>query len=99
VEILASVDDRTELLVMELATRPERTIDGIANGREIVSATPRLVRMRAGLACFVTLAERADELSNAIVAELDRALLQHPARRRARDRIIRGSRPSSTRRT
>ena len=32
VEILASVDDRTDLLVMELATGPERTIDGIANG-------------------------------------------------------------------
>ena len=32
VEILASVDDQTDLLVMELATGPERTIDGIANG-------------------------------------------------------------------
>ena len=57
VEILASVDDRTELLVMELATGPERTIDGIANGREIVLGHPKTREgMRAGLAMyFVTL--------------------------------------------
>jgi carbamoyl-phosphate synthase large subunit len=73
VEILASVDDRTELLVMELATGPERTIDGIANGREIVLGHPKTREgMRAGLAMyFVTLADEGlIALSNAIVAEL-----------------------------
>ncbi len=73
VEILASVDDRTDLLVMELATGPERTIDGIANGREIVLGHPKTREaMRAGLAMyFVTLEDPAlMELGNAIVAEL-----------------------------
>ncbi len=73
VEILASVDDRTELLVMELARGPERTIDGIANGREIVLGHPKTREaMRAGLAMyFVTLADEGlSELSNTIVAEL-----------------------------
>jgi carbamoylphosphate synthase large subunit len=72
-EILASVDDRTELLVMELATGPERTIDGIADGREIVLGHPKTREaMRAGLAMyFETLADEGlMELSNAIVAEL-----------------------------
>jgi carbamoyl-phosphate synthase large subunit len=62
-----------DLLVMELATGGERTIDGIANGREIVLGHPKTREaMRAGLAMyFVTLED--DELmrvSNAIVAEL-----------------------------
>ena len=73
VEILASVDDQTELLVMELATGPERTIDGIADGHEIVLGHPKTREaMRAGLAMyFVTLADEAlMALSNAIVAEL-----------------------------
>jgi carbamoyl-phosphate synthase large subunit len=73
VEILASVDDRTELLVMELATGPERTIDGIANGSEIVLGHPKTREgMRAGLATyFVTLADEGlMELGQAIVAEL-----------------------------
>ncbi len=73
IEILASVDDQTELLVMELAKGPERTIDGIANGREIVLGHPKTREaMRAGLAMyFVTLADDAlIELSNKIVAEL-----------------------------
>jgi carbamoyl-phosphate synthase large subunit len=73
VEILASVDDRTELLVMELATGRERTIDGIANGREIVLGHPKTREgMRAGLAMyFVTLADEGlMALSNEIVAEL-----------------------------
>ena len=73
VEILASVDDRTDLLVMELATGPERTIDGIANGREIVLGHPKTREgMRAGLAMyFVTLDDEGlMGLSNAIVAEL-----------------------------
>jgi carbamoyl-phosphate synthase large subunit len=73
VEILASVDDQTDLLVMELATGPERTIDGIANGSEIVLGHPKTREaMRAGLAMyFVTLEDEAlMTLSNAIVAEL-----------------------------
>ena len=47
----------TELLVMELATGAERTIDGIANGSEIVLGHPKTREaMRAGLAMyFVTL--------------------------------------------
>jgi carbamoyl-phosphate synthase large subunit len=62
-----------DLLVMELATGGERTIDGIANGKEIVLGHPKTREsMRAGLAMyFVTLED--DELmrlSNAIVAEL-----------------------------
>ena len=46
-----------DLLVMELATGGERTIDGIANGREIVLGHPKTREaMRAGLAMyFVTL--------------------------------------------
>ncbi|MGH3002359.1 MAG: ATP-grasp domain-containing protein, partial [Gaiellaceae bacterium] len=62
-----------DLLVMELAQGGETTIDGIANGREIVLGHPKTREgMRAGLAMyFVTLAdEELMELSNAIVAEL-----------------------------
>ena len=73
VEILGSVDDRTELLVMELATGPERTIDGIANGREVVLGHPKTREaMRAGLAMyFVTLEDSGlMELADKIVAEL-----------------------------
>ncbi len=62
-----------DLLVMELATGGERTIDGIANGREIVLGHPKTREaMRAGLAMyFVTLED--DELmrvAGLIVAEL-----------------------------
>jgi carbamoyl-phosphate synthase large subunit len=63
----------TELLVMELATGGERTIDGIANGREIVLGHPKTREaMRAGLAMyFETLADEGlMELANTIVAEL-----------------------------
>jgi carbamoyl-phosphate synthase large subunit len=73
VEILASVEDQTDLLVMELAQGPERTIDGIANGHEIVLGHPKTREaMRAGLAMyFVTLEDPALlEIGNAIVAEL-----------------------------
>jgi carbamoylphosphate synthase large subunit len=62
-----------DLLVMELATGGERTIDGIGNGREIVLGHPKTREaMRAGLAMyFVTLDDPAlMELSNKIVAEL-----------------------------
>ena len=75
---------------MELAKGAERTIDGIANGREIVLGHPKTREaMRAGLAMyFVTLddagADGARERDRRRAR--DRALLQHPARRRARDR-------------
>ena len=58
---------------MELATGPERTIDGIADGREVVLGHPKTREaMRAGLAMyFVTLDDAAlMQLANAIVAEL-----------------------------
>lgn len=63
----------TELLVMELATGGERTIDGIANGREIVLGHPKTREaMRAGLAMyFVTLEDDGlMEVAGKIVAEL-----------------------------
>ncbi|HEY6962790.1 MAG TPA: ATP-grasp domain-containing protein [Gaiellaceae bacterium] len=62
-----------DLLVMELATGGERTIDGIGNGREIVLGHPKTREaMRAGLAMyFVTLDDPPlMELANRIVAEL-----------------------------
>ncbi len=62
-----------DLLVMELATGGERTIDGIGNGREIVLGHPKTREaMRAGLAMyFVTLAdEELMRTANLIVAEL-----------------------------
>jgi carbamoyl-phosphate synthase large subunit len=62
-----------DLLVMELATGGERTIDGIANGREIVLGHPKTREaMRAGLAMyFVTLDDpQLMETANKIVAEL-----------------------------
>src|SRR5919198_1368664 len=51
----------TELLVMELATGGERTIDGIADGRRVVLGHPKTREaMRAGLAMyFVTLEDQA----------------------------------------
>jgi carbamoyl-phosphate synthase large subunit len=63
----------TELLVMELATGGERTIDGIADGERVVLGHPKTREaMRAGLAMyFVTLAD--DELmamADKIVREL-----------------------------
>jgi carbamoyl-phosphate synthase large subunit len=71
-ELLAGAPD-TDLLVMELATGPERTIDGIANGREIVLGHPKTREaMRAGLAMyFVTLDDpELLALGGTIVAEL-----------------------------
>jgi len=70
---LLPAEGGTELLVMELATGAERTIDGIANGREIVLGHPKTREaMRAGLAMyFVTLEDPAlMELAGTIVAEL-----------------------------
>jgi carbamoyl-phosphate synthase large subunit len=63
----------TELLVMELATGGERTIDGIADGRRVVIGHPKTREaMRAGLAMyFVTLADdRLMETADTIVREL-----------------------------
>jgi len=63
-----------DLLVMELATGGERTIDGIGNGREIVLGHPKTREaMRAGLAMyFVTLDDpELMRTANLIVAELD----------------------------
>jgi carbamoylphosphate synthase large subunit len=67
-------DDDTELLVMELATGGERTIDGIANGERVVLGHPKTREgMRAGLAMyFVALDDPAlMELSDKIVRELE----------------------------
>ena len=64
----------TELLVMELATGGERTIDGIADGERIVLAHPKTREaMRAGLAMyFVTLEDEAlMEIADKIVRELE----------------------------
>jgi carbamoyl-phosphate synthase large subunit len=71
VELLA--DDDSEVLVMELAAGPERTIDGIARGGRIVLGQPKTREaLRAGLAMyFQTLAD--DELMHVaakIAAEL-----------------------------
>ncbi len=59
VELLG--DDDTELLVMELATGGERTIDGVADGERILLGHPKTREgMRAGLAMyFVTLDDPA----------------------------------------
>jgi carbamoyl-phosphate synthase large subunit len=62
-----------DLLVMELATGGERTIDGIANGRRIVLGHPKTREaMRAGLAMFFVTLEDPElmRISNLIVAEL-----------------------------
>jgi carbamoyl-phosphate synthase large subunit len=72
VELLPD-ENGPDLLVMELATGGERTIDGIGNGREIVLGHPKTREaMRAGLAMyFVTLADDAlMETANKIVTEL-----------------------------
>jgi carbamoyl-phosphate synthase large subunit len=63
-----------DLLVMELATGGERTIDGIADGRRVVLGHPKTREaMRAGLAMyFVTLdAPELDEIAERIVRELE----------------------------
>jgi carbamoyl-phosphate synthase large subunit len=66
-------DDDTELLVMELATGKERTIDGIASGGRVLLGHPKTREaMRAGLAMyFETLDDPAlTEIAKKIVAEL-----------------------------
>jgi carbamoyl-phosphate synthase large subunit len=65
--------DETELLVMELATGKERTIDGIAAGGRILLGHPKTREaMRAGLAMyFETLADQELlDVAARIVAEL-----------------------------
>jgi len=62
-----------DLLVMELATGDERTIDGLADGRRVVLGHPKTREaLRAGLAMyFVTLDDpRLMEVADRIVAEL-----------------------------
>jgi carbamoyl-phosphate synthase large subunit len=62
-----------DLLVMELATGGERTVDGFGNGNEIVLGHPKTREaMRAGLAMyFVTLDDpELMRVANLIVAEL-----------------------------
>jgi len=62
-----------DLLVMELATGGERTIDGIADGQRVVLGHPKTREsMRAGLAMyFVTLEDdRLMEVADRLVAEL-----------------------------
>jgi carbamoyl-phosphate synthase large subunit len=51
VELLG--DDTSDVLVMELATGPERTIDGIARGGQVILGHPKTrEEMRAGLAMY-----------------------------------------------
>jgi carbamoyl-phosphate synthase large subunit len=70
VELLPA--DGADLLVMELATGGERTIDGIADGRHVILGHPKTREaMRAGLAMyFVTLEDDAlMEMADRIVTE------------------------------
>jgi carbamoyl-phosphate synthase large subunit len=63
----------TELLVMELATGGERTIDGIADGTRVVLGHPKTREaMRAGLAMFFVTLDDAQlmEIADRIVREL-----------------------------
>jgi carbamoyl-phosphate synthase large subunit len=72
VELLPE-DGGPDLLVMELATGGERTIDGIGNGNEIVVGHPKTREaMRAGLAMyFVTLEDpELMAIGNQLVEEL-----------------------------
>ncbi len=72
VELLPA-DGGPDLLVMELATGGERTIDGIADGRRVVLGHPKTREaMRAGLAMWFETLEDPGlmRLADAIVAEL-----------------------------
>jgi carbamoyl-phosphate synthase large subunit len=71
---LLPADDGPDLLVMQLATGGERTIDGIADGERIVLGHPKTREaMRAGLAMyFVTLEDEGlMELAGRIVRALE----------------------------
>jgi carbamoyl-phosphate synthase large subunit len=66
-------DDPTELLVMELATGGERTIDGIADGGRVALGHPKTREaMRAGLAMYFVTLEDAGlmQIADRIAAEL-----------------------------
>ena len=66
-------DDGVDLLVMELATGGERTIDGIADGERVVLGHPKTREaMRAGLAMFFVTLDDPElmELADRIVREL-----------------------------
>ena len=72
VELLPD-DGGPDLLVMELATGGERTIDGIANGERVVLGHPKTREaMRAGLAMFFVTLEDPElmDMADRIVAEL-----------------------------
>jgi carbamoyl-phosphate synthase large subunit len=72
VELLPA-DGGPDLLVMELATGGERTIDGIADGTRVVLGHPKTREaMRAGLAMYFVTLEDAGlmEIADRIVAEL-----------------------------
>ena len=67
-------EDGVDLLVMELATGGERTIDGFADGKRVILGHPKTREgMRAGLAMyFVTLdAPELDEIADRIVEALE----------------------------
>jgi carbamoyl-phosphate synthase large subunit len=67
-------DDGVDLLVMELATGGERTIDGFGDGKRVVLGHAKTREaMRAGLAMyFVTLeSPELDEIADRIVAALE----------------------------
>jgi carbamoyl-phosphate synthase large subunit len=67
-------DDETDLLVMELATGQERTIDGIASGGRILLGHPKTREaMRAGLAMYFETVDDPGLTATAakIVAELE----------------------------
>ncbi len=71
VELLG--DDDTELLVMELATGKERTIDGIASGGHILLGHPKTREaMRAGLAMYFETLDDPElmDVAGRIVSEL-----------------------------
>jgi carbamoylphosphate synthase large subunit len=66
-------DDETELLVMELASGKERTIDGIADGKRILLGHPKTREaMRAGLAMYFESLDAPElmDIAEQIVAEL-----------------------------
>ena len=73
VELLPTGDDGPDLLVMELATGGERTIDGIADGTRVVLGHAKTREaMRAGLAMYFVTLDEPDlmAIADRIVSEL-----------------------------
>ena len=67
-------EDGLDLLVMEFLTEPERTVDGIADGRGVVLGHPKTGEaMRAGLAMYFQTLDDPGlmELAKHIVAALE----------------------------